>query len=267
VIVQRALLSLLEAGLLRGAMKRLAQRQIWHVQSGEAAGLKLVMPQNLDFVRGSTEPPMQRCVASHLGPGDVFYDIGANVGFFSLLAMTRVGSAGAAYAFEPVHENAATIRQNARLNHFGALSVFELAIDDGSRRAPLFVTAWDGGSSLSKVAVPPTAALEQRSVEVVSLDALIDRERLRPPTLVKIDVEGAELGVLRGMVKTIERFKPVLVYEVDDGDETNFQRRWQELDAVVAALGYHITHLEDSYANTHWFVGHSLAVPNPVPRH
>lgn len=267
MIAQRALLRLCEAGLLRGPLKPLLARSVWSVQAGEAAGLKFGFPQNLDFVRGSTEPPVQRCVAAHLGPGDVFYDVGANVGFFSLLATRCVGPDGAVYAFEPVNENAAAIRRNVRLNGLRNVSVFEVAVEEQSRTGSLYVTKWDGGSSLSTVAVAPADFVEQRTVQVMSLDQLIESNRLRPPRLVKVDVEGAELGVFRGMLKTIEAFRPTLVYEVDDGDRAAFVRRWKVLDDFVTALGYRVTHLEDSYSNTNWYVGHSLAVPRAAGSH
>jgi FkbM family methyltransferase len=262
VIAERVLLKLFEAGLLRGPMKGLVARRTWRVQTGEASGLKLSFPQNLDFVRGSTELPMQRCVAAHLAPGGVFYDVGANVGFFSLLATRRVGRDGAVYAFEPVAENVEAIRRNLRLNAIDNVSVFQVAIEEKSRPGILYVTKWDGGSSLSTGAVTPAEPVEERRVEVVSLDELVQTKGLRPPTLVKIDVEGAELGVLRGMLKTIERFRPVVVYEVDDGDQVAFVRRWQALDDFVVSVGYRITRLEDSYTNTKWYVGHTLAVPS-----
>jgi FkbM family methyltransferase len=261
VIVQRGLLKLFEAGLLRGPVKPLLARRTWRVQAGEAAGLKFSFPQNLDFLRGSTERPVQRCVAAHLGPGDVFYDVGANVGFFSLLATKRVGPDGFVYALEPVAENASTVRRNARLNGLANVSVFEVAADATSGVGELLMTDWDGGSSLSDTSVAPNHPTERRAVRVIALDDLIEAERLRPPTVVKIDVEGAEMRVLDGMKRTIERFKPVLVYEVDDGDKAAFERRWQALDERVRGFGYRVTHLEPSYSNLHWQVGHSMAVP------
>src|SRR5688572_30507212 len=121
---ERVLLKLFEAGLLRGPVKPLLAKRVWSVQGGEAAGLKFSFPQNLDFLRGSTERPVQRCLAAHLGPGDVFYDVGANVGFFSLLATKRVGPDGVVYALEPVAENASAVRRNARLNGLTNVSVF-----------------------------------------------------------------------------------------------------------------------------------------------
>jgi FkbM family methyltransferase len=265
LIVQRGLLKLFRAGLLRGPARRLLENRTWQIEGGEAAGLKLSFPQNLDFVSGSTEVPMQRCVVEHLAPGGVFYDVGANIGFFSLLATKRVGATGSVYAFEPVAENAAAIRHNASLNGLSTLSVFEVAIEEHSGTGELFLTKWDGGSSLSTAAVAPSEPIERRPVQVMALDDLIQSRGLRPPTLVKVDVEGAELGVLRGMLRTIAEFKPVLVYEVDDGNRAAFVRRWKELDGFVTGLGYQVMHLQDSYSNVNWQVGHSLALPLAAP--
>ena len=261
MILQRVLLRLSRAGVLQRPMRTLLGSRTWQVERGEAAGLKLTLPQNLDFVRGSTEPPVQKCVAEHLVPGGVFYDVGANVGFFSLLAARCVGKAGSVYAFEPVTLNAEAIRRNAELNGFGNIFVFEVAADAKTGTGELFVTEWDGGASLSRSAVSPMERVQRRAVSVVALDDLIDAQSLRPPTLVKIDVEGAEIGAIHGMLKTIAKFRPVLVFEVDDGDKAVFAQRREMLDRFVAELGYRITHLEDSYPNVTWHVGHSLARP------
>jgi FkbM family methyltransferase len=259
---QQLLLKLASSGLGRGPLRAFLQHRTWRVEAGEAAGLRLRFPQNTDFVLGTTERPMQRCIAQHLAPGDVFYDIGANIGFFSLLATKYVGDEGSVYAFEPVAENVVAVRSNARLNNLNNLSVFEVAIAAQSGAGELFVTQWDGGSSLSATALDPNEPVERRRVSVVAMDDLVASEDLRPPTLVKIDVEGAEFSVLEGMKETIVQFKPILVYEVDDGDRTSFDRRWKELDQFVGGLGYRIKHLEDSYSNVGWYVGHSVAVPH-----
>ena len=260
-MVQRILLKMLTAGRLPEPALRYLSRRPWRIEGGEAAGLKLGFPQNLEFVRGSSEIPVQRCIVAYLAPGGVFYDVGANIGFFSLLAAKRVQRHGAVYAFEPLTENAAAIQRNARMNGLTNLSVSEVAVDENSGTGALFLTDWDGGCSLSTAVVAPSVSVGQRAVRVIALDDLIESAALRPPTLVKIDVEGAELGVLRGMIRTIAAFKPALVYEVDDGDRAAFDRRWNALDQFVSGLGYKVTHLDDSYPHLNWNVGHSLAVP------
>jgi FkbM family methyltransferase len=263
--VQRILIKLVTAGVLPGVAQRLLRKRTWRIESGEAAGLRLAFPQNLDYILGSSEIPMQQFIARHLSAGGVFYDIGANVGFFSLLAGKRVGPEGFVCSFEPLPENVRAIRRNALLNGMTNVSVFEVAVDAESGTGELFLTEWDGGSFLSSTGVAPQEPLQRRTVRVVALDDFIEAEGLRPPTLVKIDVEGVEMGVLRGMLRTLETFKPVLVYEVDDGDKAAFERRWRALDHFAAGIGYEVTHLDDSYPNLDWHVGHSVAMPGHIP--
>jgi FkbM family methyltransferase len=196
-----------------------------------------------------------------LRPGDVFYDIGANVGFFSLIAGRIVGESGSVCAFEPHPQNASAVRENVGLNGFKNVRLSEIAIGRGSRSDELLMTAWDGGGTLATSVAQPAALVGRTAVQVWSLDDYIEAEQLPRPTFVKIDVEGAEMEVIEGMSKTIARDKPILIYEVDDGDEEAFQRRWAELDAAVSKFGYEVLHLEDGYPALNWHVGHSLAIP------
>ncbi len=257
---QGFLLRLLSSGALGGLGRRLLRERPWQIEGGRGAGLKIQLPQNRDFIRGSSEPPVQEALASLLRPGCAFYDVGANTGFFSLIAARLVGTGGNVYAFEPVPENAAAVRTNSQLNSLDNLSVFEVAVGSRCGNEELLLTEWDGGSTLSTSAVRTSEPVSKRTVRVVSLDDFIPAERLRQPDFVKIDVEGVELEVLKGMSKTMTESKPILLYEVDDGNKISFDRRWKELDDYVATFGYRITHLEASYANVGWNVGHSLAV-------
>lgn len=261
MIYQRLLLRLLSSDLLVRTGRRFLQDRAWKIERGEGAGLKLKLPQNLDYIFGSSEPPVQMALAQRLHPGDVFYDIGANMGFFSLIAARIVGATGWVYAFEPVLENAAIVRANANLNGLQNITLREVAVGGSTGTAELLLTEWDGGSCLSTSAVRPSELISRRNVRVIALDDFIPEDNLRLPNFVKIDVEGVELEVVQGMTKTITTSKPVLLYEIDDGDKTSFVRRWRELDEYVSLLGYEIIHLEDSYPHLAWNVGHSLAVP------
>jgi FkbM family methyltransferase len=233
----------------------------WTVEAGPAAGLKMCFPQNPDYISGTSEPPVQRELARRLERGGVFYDVGANVGFFSLLAARLVGDRGHVCAFEPHPRNAAAIADNARLNGMSQVRVFDVAIGASARRDELLMTEWDGGAALSNLPLGPSAAVARTEVEVVPLDEFVPARGLPEPTFVKIDVEGAELEVIEGMTRTITRCKPVLLYEVDDGDDQTFRRRWAELDDRVRALGYEVLHLESAYPMLNWCVGHSVALP------
>ena len=258
---QKILLRLFSVGPMQRLGQPFLNERVWTIEEGEGAGLKLRFPQNRDYISGSSEIPVQKELARLLRPGDVFYDVGANVGFFSLIAARLVGSAGCVYSFEPVAENAASIRENARLNKLQNITLFDVAVGRTSGNAELLLTAWDGGSSLATSTVRPLEPLSKRNVRVVAMDDLVREQNLPLPDFVKIDVEGVELDVLLGMSGTIAKAKPILLYELDDGNKDSFQRRWRELDDYVSGFGYETIHLDESYPTLMWNVGHSLALP------
>ncbi len=262
---QRLLRRLLSLPVVRAPGRALLRRIVWTVERGTGAGLKLRGPQNLGYVTGDNELPVQQEIARQLKPGGVFYDIGANMGFFSLIAGRLAGPKGRVFAFEPHPLNASTVAENARLNGMTQLQVFPVAIGSCARRDVLQMTDWDGGATLSGYAVGPDQVITHTEVQVLSLDGLIADKALPLPTFVKIDVEGAEMEVIEGMTATIARCNPVLLFEVDDGNPNEFRRRWAELDARVSALGYRVRRLDNAYPGVNWNVGHSVAEPVVPP--
>ena len=99
------------------------------------------------------------------------------------------------------------------------------------------------------------------TVDLVSIDDLIAQNKIEPPNLVKVDVEGAELDVLKGMSETIKTYKPTIIYEVDDGDRAAYERKYQELESFLQSLGYKVIPTENSYDTIDWCVGHAIATP------
>jgi len=259
---QRLLLRALASPGLGRLARRLIRNRVWTIEKGQGVGLKFTDIRNPEYILGSSELPVQDALARQVRMGGVVYDVGANLGFFSMIAAKLVGTSGQVYSFEPVIENAATIRLNAKLNQLPNLTCFELAVGSRAGNLELLLSDWNGGASLSPTSVKPTEAVARREVCVVALDDFITEQRLLPPTFVKIDVEGFELEVMQGMSKTIAACQPTLLFEVDDGDQTVFERRWRELDDYIAGFDYRIVHLENSYSNTRWYVGHSLARPS-----
>ena len=183
----------------------------------------------------------------------MFYDVGANVGFFALLGARFVGPAGRVYAFEPAPESAEATRTNASLNGLANLSVVEKAVGAAAGRDRLLLVEDLSWSHLESLGSHPRAqgALE---VEVVALDDLLRDGAIEPPALVKIDVEGSELAVLEGMRETIERHRPPIVCELHETSE--------EFVATMEALGYATSNLEGKVALRDAPPSvHALAVP------
>jgi FkbM family methyltransferase len=169
---------------------------------------------------GLTEPEDARFVLDFVRPGDLFVDVGANIGFYSVLA----GRRGARVkAFEPTPEACAVCRRNAVLNGIdGLLSVREAACGSASGKAQFLV-----GLDIENRIVPndPSAV----SVEMTTLDDEVT-EPIRGLLMLKVDAEGHDLEVLAGARKLIQRFRPVVLVEVWDGG--------RQVGDVLSPLGY-----------------------------
>jgi len=232
------------------------------IASGPGKGLRFdAGPSVAGFPSGNYEVPVQDAITSLLREGDVFYDIGANIGFFSVLAGRLVGQAGAVYAFEPVPENASTLARTARLNQLGNIEVLELAISHHTGRGELCLACHAGGASLKSASVPPDLS-GSIFVDTYSIDDLVQSRRIRPPVMVKIDVEGAEKDVLQGMRKVLHVWRPTVVVEVDDAEKIRCEEKLKACRELLEDLQYRIEVLPDSYKNAKWFVRHLVAIKN-----
>lgn len=241
------------------ALYRLRHDGIAVMTTGPGAGLRFVPgPSNPAYATGGNELPVQEAVARHLKPGSVFYDIGANVGFFTAIAARLVGGGGLVYAFEPVPENARWIRLNAGLNRLGNVRIVRKAVSESSGSAQLWLAAYSGGSALASAAKPPDAG-KTLAVETVCIDDVVFSEWRAVPSVVKIDVEGAELNVLRGMSRTLREVRPVVVYEIDDEHHAAFDQKRRACEDFLAGFGYRVEALPPSYPDIQWLVGHFIA--------
>jgi FkbM family methyltransferase len=209
---------------------------------------------------GHYEMPVQRAIAENLQAGDVCYDIGANVGFFSVLAASRVGSGGRLFAFEPEPGNATMLRHNVEMNGFAHVTIFENAVSSQPGRAVLMLVPYSGSHSLAEFRTPKDV-VNQITVDTVQVDQLVENRTLTPPTLVKIDVEGAEYPVMQGMARTIETYRPKIVYEVDAEREDEAKVQEKKIERFLGARGYEMHRLENSYVGISHYVAHFLAKP------
>ncbi|MEM8934905.1 MAG: FkbM family methyltransferase [Pseudomonadota bacterium] len=160
----------------------------------------------LDYEEGAL-----KAVKDHLGDGDVFYDIGANVGVFSFLAADWVGTTGAVCAFEPEENNLKCFRRSLDRMQADNVRLFDIAV--GARDGEMQFDRRGGAFSgrLVNQAMAPDG--ETVSISVRSLDSVIAEGAPRP-TLVKIDVEGGEGDVLTGAQKILEVVRPAILCEL-----------------------------------------------------
>ncbi len=196
--------------------------RIWaQVENGPAAGiwLRLNPRTALDTLRGDCEPEVQDAMQRYLRPGMTFYDLGANNGFFSLLAARLVGEQGRVIAFEADPEIAARLREHVDRNGFRSVTVAEKAV--WSEASRVFFERVDPGISPDRALghIVSTASANTIEIDAVTLD---DFARTSPaPDFIKCDVEGAEVEVFRGAQRLLAEKRPGILCEIHS--ETNRQ--------------------------------------------
>jgi FkbM family methyltransferase len=224
---------------LRWASAKLIPRDAltWvQVQRGPAEGIWLHLNPRTgrDYFNGDVEPEVQAALRKYLRPDMTVYDIGANIGFFSLLAARLVGATGRVTAFEADPEIAARLRENVGRNQGAPISVEEKAVWSSSN--PVFFARADAEVSPDRGLGHVIDNDAERSapstirVEAVSVDEHVRKSAA--PDFIKCDVEGAEVQVFRGAEKLLKENRPMILCEMHSEENR------QTLLKVFANLGY-----------------------------
>lgn len=170
-----------------------------------------------------------------LRPGDCVLDVGANMGYYTLTAANLVGPEGCVHAFEPAPAVLPWLRANVSLNPKATIRIHPVAVTD-HRGEQAFYSAAPTCTGYSSLRDLGSAASAVNSVECLDLDSLMPS--LSPVRLVKIDVEGAELGVLRGASRLFHRDHPFIITEMDDTFLRQCGDSAAEMCAHLRAAGY-----------------------------
>jgi FkbM family methyltransferase len=157
---------------------------------------------------GKFEADKVRALQQLLKPGMTFVDVGANKGDFTLLAAKMMGDRGRIIAFEPVPDNLHWLRKSIALNGYRSIEVVEIALSDSAGRALIHLGPFSGWHSLLDTEGGTGETIE---VETQTLDAFLE-ERGASADVIKIDVEGAELQVLKGAERTLAAGRPLTVF-------------------------------------------------------
>jgi FkbM family methyltransferase len=186
---------------------------------------------------GLWEAPATHLAMASIKPGQRVLDIGAHIGYFTLLYSRLVKEAGHVYAFEPAPENFRLLQTNVRLNHATNVTLAEVAVADISGHGLLYLAEQNLGDHR-------LSAVEGRCpvpVEIIMADHLVDKVD-SPIHFIKLDTQGAEEAILRGMRTLIDRnsshlavlaeFSPRLLMHMGGGIES-FAELLEDLGARV----------------------------------
>ncbi len=153
------------------------------------------------------EEQFLREFVKRLSHTDVVWDIGASVGLFGLSAAV-VATRGEVYSFEPDRRIANRLRENLLLNKVQNLHVLECAICDKEGHVDLFTNGVNGVSPSLRRQIREGAPESAETVQCDTIDNLLAREVIKPASIVKIDIEGAEGLALRGMERFLQTKSP-----------------------------------------------------------
>lgn len=207
------------------------------IAAGDLAGytLALDLQNEKDYWLGTYEPELQDALQVFVQSGMVAYDVGANIGYVSLLLACRVGKQGKVYAFEALPANLDRLRQNIVLNRLTEQIIVVNGAVAEKRGTIRFLVHASGG--MGKVeGSAGRAERYQASIETrcFSLDEFVYEEGHPVPHVVKMDIEGGEVLALPGMVRLLREAKPLLLLELHGPEAA--QRAWD----ILSLAGYRI---------------------------
>ena len=208
------------ANTVRSGLNRVAPRGLVQVRiaAGELMGMRMELDLQLekDYWLGTYEPELMAAINDFVEPGMIAYDLGANVGYVTLMLANKVGCKGHVYAFEALPENVERLRSNISLNGMeGYVTLQALAVASQSGWANFLIGPSIGMGKLDGSAGREQVVyLDSISVESVSLDDFVYLRENRMPDVVKIDIEGGETLALLGMERILDEVRPVVLLEL-----------------------------------------------------
>ncbi len=155
------------------------------------------------------EPLATHLLQQILKPGMTAVDVGSNIGYYALLESRLVGPTGRVMAIEPVPQNAEMLRYNIQENERANVEIHNLAISDRNGTLPMYLSERSNWHSLL-----PTPSSRQCMVPVSTLDSFVANAGLDRVDFIRMDVEGYEIEIIKGMLQVLESYSPHLLIEL-----------------------------------------------------
>ncbi len=196
---------------LRAPLRLIPRGAEVRILQGPLRGMRWVAYSgNHAYWLGTYELDKQKLFFSSIEKGSVVYDLGAHVGYYSLLASRAVGAAGRVVCFEPSPRNTGCLRRHLQLNGISNCDIIEAAVSSSDGIAFFEPGPNSCAGSLAR------ESTEATPVRTVSLDRMVFSGEAPPPRVVKCDIEGGEYEALLGARATFERFAPLIFLATHD---------------------------------------------------
>ena len=252
----RSLIERIKVGFISYANRKRARKHqhvLWKSQVGSSKKVKIKLYENafmylylddvisLDIYNRKYERSEQEFIKNYLRPGDIFIDVGAHFGLFSLIAASCVSKTGRVYSIEPCSKTYKRLLKNIELNNYTNVHCFKLALSDTNSWKDMVISS-DGFDAWNSLAKKSNNPFFTRRIKCITYDEFVEEKKIDGcTTMVKIDVEGWENYVLAGGEKTLSKEDaPILQVEFSDVTCKNAGLSLRDLYQTLENLGYKI---------------------------
>jgi FkbM family methyltransferase len=234
------------AGVIRGMLNKAVPSgpTVVVIAAGALEGMPMLLDLRVekDFWVGAYEPDTQSALMDLIKPGTTVYDVGANIGYVTLLMAKRVGARGKVISFEALPDNVERLRCNVELNGFNdRVSIFFGAVTAGSGDVHFLVHSSGAMGKAAGSAGRDEQYLREITVPSISLDEFVYGQGNPPPQAVKMDIEGGEVMALPGMRRVLAEARPVMLMELHGPESA--RAAWESLTSA----GYTLCRMKPGY--------------------
>ncbi len=201
---------------------------------------------------GVWEAPNTKIVKKTVRPGMTVIDIGANLGYYALLESQLVGPSGKVYAIEPVEQNYEVLKKNIELNKADNIIPFKLAIGSANETKEMLLSCNSNHGTFMDASLfsgfyakrMERIGADKAQMEMLTLDKFIEMQGIEKVDFIRMDVEGYEVEIVKGMMETIKKLSPQILMEIHFVHFDN-ERVVDEMIYNILTQGYEIGKLSN----------------------
>ena len=191
------------------------------------------------FLFGSYELPTVKFLERTLKPDYVCFDVGAQIGYLSLVMANAAQRRTRVVAFEPEELNTQRFASNMALNNITNVELVKKAVSNTSGVLKLYLSNDNNAGTHSTIANDPNVGTAFEEVAAVALDEIVEQLKLGRLDMIKIDVEGAELEVIQGAKNVLSKFRPTCIIELSENIQKSRGFSTTQFKKLMSEYGYH----------------------------
>jgi FkbM family methyltransferase len=241
-------------------------------KTNEGIPMKLHLPdfvQSYIYYFGVWEPNLTNYILRALRPGDCLIDVGANVGYYTLLGAKSIGESGKVHAIEASPMICSLLRNNLELNDYENITVHNLAVSDKISSLEIFNAQNSqnlGATTTRRIRAGARGYQSEGRVDAAPIDQIVPRDDLLNARIIKIDVEGAETQVIQGMSHLMKKFSDNTEIIVELNRE-EIEESGETVDAILELFrqsGFHVYQLPNDYSAYPYLQRSPISLPKKL---